>query len=449
MSYRFSILFFFLSLGLEGQENSGPPRPALDQRVETLEDKNKKLEERLKAVEGNKSAQPTGAGKEVSGPPGVDKRSGNAPQGELEDGDASVEEQESGLGLTTRYGGARAIFNLYCDLGFLYANPPEAQHANSSFGFGSIDLFGTGQLSERVQVLTETVLEGSDNEIGLDQERLWASWTLNDYFYAKCGLEHLPTSRWNRIYHHGKWLQMTIERPLLARFEDDGGILAKHYVGLEVGGHVDGSPGRLEYMAIVSNGRGKTPDNRQVIFDENNAKAFDAALAFVPSPLRGLRIGGAFRFDEIPADPANPARTLSIRELQGNVNLEWKSDSNQTGQFEVLAEAILLSHKDRTGGRTFNHTAAYFQTGYRITDLRLTPYVRFDLRAMRRSDPYYEPENSDLDMWEQLFGLRYDITDNAALKFEVGFGRAEDRDALGVVRQITVVTAGCQISWVF
>jgi hypothetical protein len=452
MTCGINILFLF-ALQLEGEENPAPPRPTIERRLDALEERDKELQEqnrdlrqRLESFEGKKAAQPTRPTSDTRPKGGSPP---TAPQEGGEEDDSSVEALGSGLGLTAADGRIQALFNLYCDVGFLFSNPPEAQHAHSSFGFGSIDIFGTGQLSERFQVLTETVLEGSDNEIGLDQERLWASWTFNDLLYAKLGLEHLPTSRWNRVYHHGKWLQLTVERPFLARFEDDGGILAKHFVGIEAGGHVNGSLGRLEYLAIVSNGRGKVPEDRQTIFDQNDAKAFDAAIGFVPACLDRLRIGGAFRFDELPGDPAVPARAHSIRELQGNVNLEWKSKPKPAGQLEVLTEWILLSHQDRTAGGTFRHSSFYFQTGYQIAALNLTPYMRFDRKDMQRSDPFYEPEDRDLDQWEQLFGLRYDFTSNAAIKGEVGLGQAERRSQNGDIRQVTTISVRFQLSWVF
>ena len=453
MTCGISILFLF-SLGLEGEENPVPPRPTIERRLDALEERdkgleeeNRKLKQRLEAVEGKETAHPAAPGNPDARPKEIGQPSSETTQGEEDD--SSIDGLGQGLGLTAADGRVQAFFNLYCDVGFLYSNPPEAEHAHSSFGFGSIDVFGTGQLSERFQVLSETVLEGSDNEIALDQERLWASWTFNDLLYAKLGLEHLPTSRWNRIYHHGKWLQLTIERPLLARFEDDGGILAKHFVGIEVGGHANGSLGRLEYMAIVSNGRGKQPEDRQTIFDQNDSKAFDAAIGFAPSCLDRLRIGGAFRFDELPGDPAAPARAHSIRELQSDVSLEWKSEPKPTGQLEVLTEWVFLSHQDRTAAGTFKHSSFYFQTGYHIADVDLTPYMRFDFKDMQRSDPFFEPEDNDLDMWTQLFGLRYDFTHNAAIKAEMGFGRGERRNDNGAVRQVTIITAGFQVSWVF
>ena len=68
---------------------------------------------------------------------------------------------------------------------------------------------------------------------------------------------------------------------------------------------------------------------------------------------------------------------------------------------------------------------------------------------MERDDPFYAPLDRDLDLWDQMIGVRWDFLSNVALKFEVGVGRGESRSSSGDVRRNTVVLAGLQLSWVF
>jgi hypothetical protein len=47
---------------------------------------------------------------------------------------------------------------------------------------------------------------------------------------------HTPLGYWNQYYHHGAWFQATATRPEMYLFEDDGGILPVHEIGIEASG---------------------------------------------------------------------------------------------------------------------------------------------------------------------------------------------------------------------
>ena len=68
---------------------------------------------------------------------------------------------------------------------------------------------------------------------------------------------------------------------------------------------------------------------------------------------------------------------------------------------------------------------------------------------MERDDPYYKPVNSDLDVWQQILGIRYDLTNNSSIKLEMGFGRRQARKAGGTVSQESLITTTLQLSWGF
>src|SRR5262249_14008682 len=146
----------------------------------------------------------------------------------------------------------------------------------------------------------------ADSDVGVDLERLWGAWTLGDELYLKIGREHSPQSRWDRRYHHGKWLWTSATQPFLARFEDDGGPVQVHQVGLEAGGRWSTRAGVLEYTGVVANGRGEHPDDVQSFGDVNGAKAYDVGLGFSPMALNGFALGGNAHFDEIPHIPDDP-----------------------------------------------------------------------------------------------------------------------------------------------
>ncbi len=353
-----------------------------------------------------------------------------------------VEREETRGGLTSGYSDVRITFQFYGALGFQVGDPPPENGGDSFFNFNTIDFFITAQLGSNLQIVSETILEGDDHEVILDQERLFGVYRVADELYFKLGVEHTLISHWNRIYHHGNWLYDSVGRPTIGSFEDTGGILPSHYAGLELGGHFNIGIGELQYTAVISNGRGPTGSNRQIISDDNDAKALDIAIEFAPAGVDGLSFGGAFRYDVLPEEKGNPLRTNSIQEWIASGFLDWRSQD-----LEVLAEFVVVNHNDRTSGQEFRHLSGYVQLAYTLGDL--TPYIRFDFKNMSRGDPFYLRTNTDLDSWEQIVGVRWDLNDNAALKFEFAFGNQEIRQSGGRIRREDFVTFRFSFVWYF
>jgi hypothetical protein len=316
--------------------------------------------------------------------------------------------------------GPQVSFNIFGDAGAAAADPRPAGGASSTFAFGTLDFFALVQLTDRARVLSETLIEGGGNDdVGLDQERLWFSYSFGDPFTVLLGLNHTLVSRWNRQYHHGRWLETSIERPFLARFEDDAGILPMHYQGLEVGGHAEFGLGRVEYAAIVSNGRGPVPDDRQRIADGNEPKSYEANVGFSPSAWEGLTVGATARVEQIPPDPLDPARAAPLDETIASLFAEWSG-----GGWSLIAEFASVDDEDQTSGADFTHNTGYVQVAWSLGDW--TPYLRYDTRNMDLGDPFYAPVGADLDQWEQTIGLRCELGENAAVKVELRLGKAED-----------------------
>ena len=358
--------------------------------------------------------------------------------------EAVSEEALSAPSMGSRYQEVTATFQLYGDVGFRFADPGPGSASETTFSFGSQDLFMTARIGDHFQVLSETVLEGdpADNEIVLDQERLWGAYRFFDELYLKFGMEHSPIVRWNRSFHHGKWLFLGTDRPFLGAFEDDEGIMPSHFAGLEIGGSFTQSWGEVSYVAVLSNGRGALPTDRQLVLDSNDSKAVTLAFEISPEFVSGLTLGAAFRNDNIPASPGDPQRRASISEQIYTAFLEYNADA-----WDIRAEGALLVHRDHTSGRRFRHGSGYIQVGYRIDDF--TPFARFDFRSMSRGDPFFAPANSDLDAWVQTVGVRWDFVDNAALTLEAAFGRRELRSEDGSIHRSGFVGIAMQLAWYF
>lgn len=138
------------------------------------------------------------------------------------------------------------------------------------------------------------------------------------------GRFHSAVGYHNTAYHHSTWLQTTTGRPFLFQFEDQGGILPIHNVGLTASGRIPPGALGLHYVAEVGNGRtSRSPLNERVqnVLDENNRKAVNFAVFARPDAVRGLQAAISTYRDladslGIVVNRSNPVENLSFAELR-------------------------------------------------------------------------------------------------------------------------------------
>ncbi len=193
--------------------------------------------------------------------------------------------------------------------------PWQQSHGDTnSFALGQLNLFVTSDISEKFKFLGEIVFEsgpdnfynvpgGRRNEFGVDVERYLVQYSYNDYFNLAAGRYHTAIGFYNTAYHHSTWFQTTTGRPLLFEFEDSGGILPIHNVGLSASGRIPSGALGLHYVAEIGNGRASRQplgdEPVQNVVDENNYKAVNLALFARPESIRGLQIGFSGYHDKL------------------------------------------------------------------------------------------------------------------------------------------------------
>jgi hypothetical protein len=114
--------------------------------------------------------------------------------------------------------------------------------SNSVFRAGEFDLFMTSKLSEKWSFVGELVI-GTDqsNEWGLDMERYQLTYRANPNFEISAGRYHTAIGYYNTAFHHGTWFQTAAGRPFMYYFEDSGGLLPVHSVGVTATGLMPGT----------------------------------------------------------------------------------------------------------------------------------------------------------------------------------------------------------------
>jgi hypothetical protein len=179
-------------------------------------------------------------------------------------------------------------------------------------------MFMTARLSDRVSALGElVVISFSNNIIETDLERLQLQYRFSDYFNFGIGRYHTNLGYYNTAYHHGEWLETTIGRPLMFRFDDDDGFLPLQEVGITTNGKIPSGKLGLSYVAEIGNGRRHVFDAEpaQNKIDNNNAKAVNFGIISHPAWIHGLQAGFNIYHDEITATaPPNVCDSRNSRE---------------------------------------------------------------------------------------------------------------------------------------
>jgi len=167
------------------------------------------------------------------------------------------------------------------------------------------------------------------------------------------------------MIHFFHLLQPTIARPLLVKFEDEGGILPIHNTGFWVSGGDIGSIG-FGYDFAIANGLGHASISGDE--DENKSLTLGAHI----KPVDNLEVGVSAYFDELDPGAETLAGTTTTQSLTNQMLVGHLAYLSPT--FETIAEYHSISNDI---GNTTSTTSAYFvYLGYNIK--KITPYVRYD-----------------------------------------------------------------------
>jgi hypothetical protein len=284
-------------------------------------------------------------------------------------------------------------------------------------------LLFTGDLDRSIRMTAETDIEfDENNQVGIDLERLHLRWTSGG-FWIEAGRSHTDLGYWNLAYHHGSWLQPTIERPRVVRFEDSGGVLPIHWVGVQVGytAQLGGDVAWTTSLA-VGNGRGRIVDDIQSRVDSHAPKQVYGKMELRGLFTRDLRLGVSGVYGYISPQPASVRPALpdvGIFESIGNVYL-----AHASYPVTFITEGYAIVHDG--GGARYTTYDAFAVAGYTLG--AFTPYVEGERLVQNGgSDPFFVPDPAHatltLDVVDGIAGLRIEASTWSALKLEYRFER--------------------------
>lgn len=398
---------------------------ALEERLESnmrlIEKLQSRVDELERAVKVAKQPAPAAAAASAAvaaAPAASTKPGGDADQAraiaDLRDSIDQISE-----GLSKRSSDTGLPVHGFADVGAAYSSSEDPQRLRG-FNVGTFELYLTPQFGSRVKSLFELAFEiDPDGHAEFELERLQIGYTLNDALTLWGGRFHTPFGLWNTSFHHGANLQTSIFRPRFIDFEDKGGIIPAHSVGLWASGKTALGPGKITYDAYLTNG----PRVRERMLDfnaftdDNANKMLGLNIGYQPSgPLHGLVLGvhGFGSMVDAHGAGSNVLNRTRVRMAGGYVGYD-------ASEWEVIGEYYHFDNTDTTSGIGHRSSAWFLQAGRTFGSI--TPYARFERAALDPDDAYFASQQTGRSYRRAVLGARYAVDGRSSFKFELSHTR--------------------------
>ncbi len=309
----------------------------------------------------------------------------------------------------------------FADVGIGTRNPinPDLKGAY----VGNLDFYLAPHLGDHTRALFEMNTEvGSDGSVDVDLERAQIGYQFNDQATLWVGRYHTPYGYVNTALHHGSWVNNSLRRPKFLEFEDDGGIMPAHTVGLWLTGSTHVGNGKVLYDVYGGNSQ----EILGGVLDMRNAGNSTGHMGggarvgyqFSSGAAQGLMLG-VHAFTAHIGDDAVPANATRVLAYGGYAVLD-------TDQWENIAEIYLFDNRDLNGGSGKHRSkAGFLQLAYHAN--WGVPYLRYERTVLEQSDPYFAAQEGGGSYHRIALGTRFDVDLKSAIKLELANTRLTDR----------------------
>src|SRR5215831_287774 len=325
-----------------------------------------------------------------------------------------------------------ALFDLglplhgFLDVGAAY----KSNGGPRGFNVGNLDFYLSPKIGDRIKGLVELTFEiDPTGELAVDLERAQIGYVFIDAATVWAGRFHSPWGYWNTAFHHGAQIQTSITRPQFLEFEDHGGIIPAHTVGLWSTGVLPVPSGKVTYDVFGGNAAridlnaagdpssGQLNPNTAAATNNRGSAGFNLGYIF-PGPAEGLKVGlhGYISTVNDTAVPQNSTRVRFAGGYFAYLDNDW----------EVMGEYYGFSNVDLSGtSGTHRSSAYYFQAGHAFGSW--TPYARGERASLDQTDAFFFQQAQGGSYDRVVAGVRYDLDPRAALKLELTRTRFTDR----------------------
>lgn len=304
----------------------------------------------------------------------------------------------------------------FTDISF-YATDDENAAPSSGFKEGQFVLHLSAALADRMSFFSEISWTPRSDSFSTEIERAIFTYRHSDALKPSAGRYHTQVSWWNAAFHHGTWLQTSVDRPIPVKFGSQ--FLPIHFVGAMLDGRFFPGGLTLSYTAGVGNGRAESAARAGDAGDANNHRALLLSLGLRHDAFYDLQIGGSAFVDRFPV---HDGVDVDEQVYSGYVVLSRETP-------EIIAEYFLVRHQDEFTGMDTDNTSYYVQVAYRLPWFNevLKPYARLENMDIDENDRAFNlPPSTDghhggviiQDLDRYLVGIRYDFATVVCLKFE-------------------------------
>lgn len=309
----------------------------------------------------------------------------------------------------------------FSDLTYQYSSSDKAADPlkNGSFMMGGLDFFAAHNITDRLDVLSEVVFEAPAGDMIVDVERIEVGYAFGDWLNIRMGRFHTPVGYYANMYHHGRHMDSTISRPLVLEFEDAGGLVPAHEVGLWARGNINNPIGTLKYNLAVSNGHKIDADNSETKInmnaDDNKNKVFLGSLNYELNFLWGVGIGASYLSQKLNGYTAAGGTIPTVDLNQQIVGYDIYYDMLPA---QFIAEYYSITNEDTLSSPKISYNAnGYFvQAAYEFQET-FRPYIRYEEVNPADNDPFTTSLNLN-KIKRTTYGIRYNLALESSLKLE-------------------------------
>lgn len=306
----------------------------------------------------------------------------------------------------------RGRFRLHAYADVDFAHNSDAGTPNH-FSVGEIVLFSSAAIAPKLSALAEVVLDtdvaSSVSTVPINVERLLLQYRVGKYLTVEAGQYRTAIGYYSTAYLRGAWFQTAISRPRMFAFEEDGGILPLHTVGVSASGPIPSGVLGLHY--VIETGNTRTWGSSAPA-DVTGHNAINFSVFARPQAIPGLEAGISDYHDRF-----SPFSGFTVN--RGGVSAHVVYTANR---FEFLNEGVVAHLYYGPASATATLSGFYSQLGYRV-GANWGPYVRVEKLSIQ-ADPFFFslPAFAGVANWRSMYtgGVRYDWNDFIAIKVEAG-----------------------------
>jgi hypothetical protein len=274
---------------------------------------------------------------------------------------------------------------------------------------------------DRFRLFGEYLLTAEEHDL----ERLQVGYELAANTVLWLGRFHQPGSAWNTDHHHGRYLQTSITRPAVERWEDENGIIPQHIAGVLLDSRWPlGDQGGMQFS--LGSGLGPRIEKGELqpldlldVHESGRHVSWIGRLAYLPDYTGPSAFGLVFAHHRIPVVDNSIVNFPDANEVEQEIYGafgEWHQDP-----WRVIGAAynVGLQMRGPAAAKDERFTFGYVQ-GERQLPRGLVVYGRWEDSSHASSSTYLSGNYPELELRRALVGLRWDFRPRNALTLEVG-----------------------------